>query len=45
MKSEVVLVISNVPGVEGLKRAKRAGILALVMYFKVIFYNIVSVIY
>jgi len=30
--SEIVLVISNVPGVEGLKRAKRAGILALVTY-------------
>uniref|UniRef100_A0A2S2PGC4 Phosphoribosylformylglycinamidine cyclo-ligase n=1 Tax=Schizaphis graminum TaxID=13262 RepID=A0A2S2PGC4_SCHGA len=29
MMSEIVLVISNKPGVEGLKRARRAGILAL----------------
>lgn len=30
MMSEIVLVISNKPGVEGIKRAKNAGIMALV---------------
>jgi len=32
MMSEIVLVISNRPEVEGLKRARRAGILALVIH-------------
>lgn len=40
MMSEIVLVISNIPGVEGLNRARRAGVLALVIYF----YN-VNVVY
>jgi len=31
MMSEIVLVISNRPKVEGLERARRAGILALVI--------------
>lgn len=36
MMSEIVLVISNKPGVEGLNRARRAGILALVINYKII---------
>lgn len=39
MMSEIVLVISNKPGVEGINRARRAGILALVIELKILFFK------
>lgn len=38
MMSDIVLVISNKPGVEGIERARRAGVLALVIFSNILYH-------